>query len=210
VIALLVVVYILEIPRRGLIFGKRPFETKTLWKEFSQFTKKYHGYVASFGIVYDYWYHPFEVTAGHLTGFMFQFLLFWQSSLLFHQNHRNRYWTAFVESFVTIHAFITAIFQTGQVNLMFLFGFLFTFVMIQLWGLPIVYNYLNLPSDETIKTKRWRMLFSSSLILYLVCAVSTYAIAGAIAKVWMIINIPAMLYMSIVSVLLLHTIHNSF
>jgi hypothetical protein len=80
---------------------------------------------------------------------------------------------------------------------MFLFGFLFTFVMIQLWGLPVVYNYLNLPSDETIKTKRWRILFGSSLILYLVCVVSTYAIAGAIAKVWMIINIPAMLYMSI-------------
>jgi hypothetical protein len=197
VIAMLVVVYILEVPRRGLIFGTRPFEKRELWKEFCQFSKKYHGYVASFGIVYNFWYHPMEASGGHLSGFMFKFLLFWQSSLLFHRNHRNRYWSGFVESFVTIHAFLTAIFQTGQVYLMFLNGFLFSFMMIQFWGFPVIYNYLNLPTEEKERTKRWRIVLASSLFAYLAFAVTMYAAAGAIRNVWMIVTIPAMLYLSI-------------
>jgi hypothetical protein len=108
---MLVMVYILEIPRRGLFFGTMPGRKTDFIKSFTQFTKKYHAYVASFGIVYDFWYHPMETTAGHWTGFMYQFLLFWQASLLYQNTHRNRWWTLFLEFFVTIHGFITALYQ---------------------------------------------------------------------------------------------------
>lgn len=205
VISLLVMVYILEIPRRGLILDWTPFKEKDMLKEFCQFTKRYHGYVASFGIVYDFWYHPVEATAAHLTGFFLQFLLLWQSSLLFQEDHKNRYWTLFVESFVTIHGLITAINQGGTIYLMFFFGFLGIFVLMQLWGMPCIRNYLYDEKMVRIE-KRYYTVLIISVFGYLLAAGLSYFAAGQIQRLWMIVTIPLTLYSNILEFFIFYAI----
>ena len=37
--------------------------------------RKYHGYYFAWAIIYTFWYHPMEITGGHLLGFFYMFLL---------------------------------------------------------------------------------------------------------------------------------------
>ena len=196
VIMMLVCIYILEMPRRGIIFNSAPKRNTDFFKAFTQFAKKHHGYIASFGIVYTFWYHPMEASGAHFTGFMYQFLLLIQSSLLYQQSHRNRWWTLALECFVAAHAFVTAIYQRPLTYLMFLFGFVFTFVLNHLYGSPIVQSYLSSPRDEKTRSRRyWTVLFCS-IVLYLTVALLAYGLEGAIGRSWMIINIPMAMYAS--------------
>lgn len=60
VIAVLVVAIILAIPRRGILFGKggRSASPSSLLAQVLNFVKRYHGYIMSFGTVYNFHYHP--------------------------------------------------------------------------------------------------------------------------------------------------------
>ena len=109
VAVMLMIIIILETPRRGLIFGYK-FKFRD---SFMYIVRKYHSYIFTWAIIYDYWYHPTVGTFGHLMGFYYNFLIMVQATLLFNRAHLNKWWTVFLEIFVLIYAVAVAIFQ-GQ------------------------------------------------------------------------------------------------
>ncbi|MEC9374940.1 MAG: hypothetical protein VYA80_01055 [Pseudomonadota bacterium] len=133
---MLFVILIMENDRRGLILGKRiPFP-----KGIGESARKYHGYYFSWAITYTFWYHPIEITGGHLMGLFYMMMLFLQGSLFLTRFHVNRWWTLFLEFFVVIHgstvAYI-AIQMSGQHWSSFLFGGVFVFLITQLHGVKL-------------------------------------------------------------------------
>ena len=133
VIIMLVLILLMEIPRRGLFWGKKiPFS-----KAIISFIRRYHGFYIAWATVYTFWYHPMESPSAHLIGFFFMFLLLLQGSLLYTRVHLNRNWTTFLEAFVTLHGTLVAIYQGNGIWPMFFFGFLGIFVMTQMHGLKV-------------------------------------------------------------------------
>ncbi|MFO7721117.1 MAG: hypothetical protein R6W85_11830, partial [Gillisia sp.] len=60
VIIMLVLILLMEIPRRGLFWGKKiPFS-----KSITSFVRRYHGYYIAWAVIYTFWYHPMENTSG--------------------------------------------------------------------------------------------------------------------------------------------------
>jgi hypothetical protein len=194
VVAMLAVIYLVEIPRRGMFFGYFPGKHTDTMKDFALIMKKYHGYVASFGIVYDFWYHPMEITAGHYTGFFYQVLLLWQSSLLYQTEHKNRYWTLFLEYFVAIHGLVTAINQGGTMFLMMLFGFSGVFFITQIFGIPEVLQYINKPADEKSRKRRHMFVSIFSIVLWIGISAIVYGALGELKKLPLIATIPFLMY----------------
>jgi hypothetical protein len=105
-----------------------------LLKEAGSALRKYHGYYFSWAILYTFWYHPMEITGGHLLGFLYMFLLMLQGSLFFTRMHVNPRWTIFSEASVVLHGVIVAI-LAGQEWPRFFGGFLGLFVITQMHGL---------------------------------------------------------------------------
>ena len=133
VILLLVWVLLMENSRRGLFFGKKlPFPQRII-----RFARKYHGYVFAWGTIYTFWFHPMEITFGHLFGFFYMFLLLLQGSLFFTRVHTNRWWTLTQEALVLLHAVMVAATQSAAAMRMFGFGFAIIFVVTQLYGLGL-------------------------------------------------------------------------
>lgn len=135
VILLLVWVLLMENKRRGLFFGKR----MPIGASIIDAAKRYHGYVFSWAIIYTFWYHPMETTAGHLWGFFYTFLLLLQSSLFFTRMHVNKWWMLVQEVTVGLHGAVVAYFQAGASGFwpMFAFGFAGIFVITQMHGLNL-------------------------------------------------------------------------
>jgi len=133
VIFLLVIVLIMEAPRRGLFFGYG----KSWFKGIRQTLIKYHGYYFAWAVVYTYWFHPMETSPGHLLGFFYTFLLMIQGAFVFTRVHTNRWWTAILELSVVIHGVTVAIVAGQEIWPMFLFGFLAIFIVTQLHGLGL-------------------------------------------------------------------------
>ena len=133
VVVLLVVVLIMETPRRGLFFGRGvPFR-----QEFVRVVRRYHGYFFAFAAVYTFWFHPMEASWGHLIGFFYMFLLLLQSALIFNRTHLNRWWTFTLEFLVLPHGVIVAWLQGKGLWPMFLFGFAGILLLTQLHGLGL-------------------------------------------------------------------------
>lgn len=133
VILLLVLVLMMETPRRGLFLGvKTPLPKRAL-----EFTRVYHGYIFSWAIIYTFWYHPTEATSGHLLGFFYTFLLLVQSSLFFTRAHMNRWWTFTLEFSVLVHGTLVAVMQANNIWPMFFFGFAGIAVLTQIHGLGL-------------------------------------------------------------------------
>jgi hypothetical protein len=137
VVIMLFAILLMENRRRGLIFGKKiPFMF-----EAGDTVRRYHGYYFSWAIIYTFWYHPVELTQGHLAGFAYMMLLFLQGSLFFTRYHTNRWWTVSLEILFTIHGALVAYFilQTGQNGpwSMFLFGGVMIFLITQMHGLGL-------------------------------------------------------------------------
>ena len=130
---MLMVVLILEAPRRGLMFGR----CLRFDRRFIQLVREYHGYLFSWAIVYTYWYHPTEATVGHLAGFFYMFMLFGQSVLIFNRAHVNRWWTLTLEILVLPHGVLVAMTQPGNGWRMFGFGFGAMFIITQMHGLGL-------------------------------------------------------------------------
>jgi hypothetical protein len=137
VIIMLFAILLMENRRRGLFFGKKV----SFMFEAGDTVRRYHGYYFSWAIIYTFWYHPVELTQGHLAGFAYMFLLFLQGSLFFTRYHTNRWWTASLEMLFTIHGALVAYFilQKGQDGpwSMFLFGGVTLFLITQMHGLGL-------------------------------------------------------------------------
>lgn len=133
VIFLLVLVLLIEAPRRGLFFGAG----KGWFAGTRQFLIRYHGYYFAWAITFTYWYHPMEVTGGHLLGFFYTFLLFVQAAFIFTRIHTNKYWTVILEMAVVVHAVMVAVVAGQEFWPMFAFGFLFLFIATQMHGLGL-------------------------------------------------------------------------
>jgi hypothetical protein len=135
---MLVFILVMENQRRGMFFGKRgPF-----LKEVGQFLRKYHGYYFSWAVIYTFWYHPIEITLGHLLGTFYILMLLLQGSLFFTRSHSNRKWTLLLETFVIIHAFMVAYVthadsQGLETAGRFIFGFGAIFIVTQMHGLRL-------------------------------------------------------------------------
>jgi len=175
VIIMLVLIVMMENPRRGMFFGKKaPLSQRVV-----QFVRKYHGYIFSWGIIYTYWYHPMEATPGHLLGFLYTFLLLLQGSLFFTRIHLNKYWGFALETLVLIHGTIVAVLAANGLWQMFFFGFAGIVVVTTMYG-------LGLP--------RWARL--TVLGLYLAAALYVYNQIG-LARIHQITWIPITYYISI-------------
>ena len=134
---MLFLIILMENRRRGLAFGK---PVKALYKT-GDVVRRYHGYYFSWAIIYTFWYHPVEMTSGHLAGFAYMMLLILQCSLFFTRYHTNRWWTLFLETLFIIHGSIVAYFLMnngmGPAWSHFLFGGICTFLICQMHGLGL-------------------------------------------------------------------------
>jgi hypothetical protein len=134
---MLFMILVMENGRRGMFFG-RPLP---LMQTAGEALRRYHGYYFSWAIIYTFWYHPVELTGGHLAGFAYMSLLLLQSSLFFTRFHVNRVWTAILEFLWCVHGAIIAgfILQKGQMQFWssFLFGGMAVFLITQLHGLGL-------------------------------------------------------------------------
>jgi hypothetical protein len=138
VILMLVFVLIIENRRRGLILGKKfdkPFTTQV-----TNFFRRIHMYIVAWALVYTFWFYPMAVDPQLISGFIYMFFLFTQMSLAWTWIHLDRRWIIFLESYVAVHAFIVAVYNTiqhGSANMcpMFFAGFAFMFFFTQQFGL---------------------------------------------------------------------------
>ena len=133
VILVLVIVLLLEAPRRGLFFGTG----KSWFANIRSVLIRYHGYYFAWAVTFTYWYHPMETSYGHITGFLYTFFLFLQASFVFTRVHSNRVWTFVLEASVLIHGVIVALVAGQEFWAMFAFGFLFLLVVTQMHGLGL-------------------------------------------------------------------------
>jgi hypothetical protein len=132
VVLMLIMILLMENQRRGLFFGKKV----GFLKESARITRKYHGYIFAWAVIYTFWYHPMEATMGHLLGFIYTFFLMVQGSLMFTRAHLNKWWTLVLEISVLVHGTLVAL-QTNTMWPMFFFGFAGIFVVTQMYGLGL-------------------------------------------------------------------------
>jgi len=173
---MLMIIIIFETPRRGLIFGKK-FKFKD---GFMQIARKYHGYFFAWATIYTFWYHPTEGTWGHLMGFLYMFMLFVQSALIFNRAHLNKWWTVSLEMFVIIHGTVVALLQGSDMWTMFAFGFGAMVILTQMYGLGL-----------STWTKR------GLAIGFIVLITAYYALAGNLGRLNEVIRIPVIDYLFI-------------
>jgi hypothetical protein len=137
VVIMLFMIMLMENRRRGIVMGKGLKVFNTV----GDTVRRYHGYYFSWAIIYTFWYHPVEMTAGHIAGFAYMFLLILQSSLTFTRFHTNRVWTGLLETLFFVHGALVAAFimNPGEHEFwsMFLFGGMAVFMLTQLHGLGL-------------------------------------------------------------------------
>ncbi|MDP6969302.1 MAG: hypothetical protein QGG88_09340 [Gammaproteobacteria bacterium] len=133
VVMLLVVVLIIETPRRGLIMGRG----KSRFTNIRPILIRYHGYYFAWAITYTFWFHPMETTFGHLLGFFYTFMLFIQAGFIFTRVHTNRYWTLLLEVGVLVHGVSVALIAGQEFWPMFAFGFALIFMLTQMYGIDL-------------------------------------------------------------------------
>ncbi|MDH5781962.1 MAG: hypothetical protein OEZ07_05275 [Dehalococcoidia bacterium] len=131
VIIMLAVLLILENARRGLFIGRKA--GKPFTAQVTAFFRRSHMYVFSWALVYTFWFHPMATDPQLLSGFFYMFLLFTQVTLAWTWVHLNKKWIVLLESYVTIHAVVVALFNTSFFDSpvmwpMFFSGFAFMFV----------------------------------------------------------------------------------
>jgi len=177
----LVAILIMENDRRGLFFSaKAPFMS-----EAGRAIRKYHGYYFSWAIIYTFWYHPMEITGGHLFGFLYMFLLLLQGSLFYTRMHLNHYWKVVSELSVVAHAVMVAV-LAGQEWPQFFGGFLGIFVVTQMHGLGLS------------KTTRWVIGLA-----YVASIFAIYSLTTGVARAYMVTLIPLVEFILVVIVSIL-------
>jgi hypothetical protein len=186
---MLFVILLMETDRRGLLFGKKvPFP-----KRVGAAARKYHGYYFSWAITYTFWYHPIEVTPGHLMGFFYMFMLLLQGSLFFTRYHVNRWWTLFLEFFFVIHGTTVAYFALAGLESRwgrFLFGGLAVFLITQMHGVPFKPWQKALLSAVMVGGAAWYYLLMPERLPNLGGAIVTHYLAVGICAglIWLIMR----------------------
>jgi hypothetical protein len=182
VVLMLVAILIMENQRRGMFFGTK----LPLPKDATRVVRKYHGYYFSWAILYTFWYHPMDITGGHLLGFLYMFMLMLQGSLFFTHMHVNPRWTVITEISVVAHGVMVAV-LAGQEWPRFFAGFLGMFVITQMHGLGLS------------KTTRW--VFGA---LYIVIVALVYTNTEGLMNAYQAALIPLVEFVlvAIVSVLM--------
>jgi hypothetical protein len=170
---MLMIILVLEAPRRGIFWG----HGTRLPKRLLQVTKTYHGYLFSWALIYTFWYHPAVATPGHLWGFFYLLILLWQSALLFNRAHLNRWWTLTLEIMVVPHAALVAYAQGKGMWAMFGYGFGSVFILTQMHGLGW--------------SQRWRQVVAG---LFLVSMVLVYAALDRLPDMHEVTRIPVLDY----------------
>lgn len=189
----ILVAFVFKVQRRGLIFGWTPEYGRELLYEFTTAMREYHGYFASFGIVLTFWHHCMESTYAHLTGFIHIFLLFWQSSLLYQNQHRNQYWALLLEMWILVHGSVVAYYQgyiDGALYLMFFTSFTLLFLMGPLYGIPFVKEWL----ENGNKNARRQALLYGSLAWFVYFAISQFSAYNALHYSFLVIALPVLYY----------------
>lgn len=131
VVLLLIVVLMIEAPRRGLFFGYAGG-----WLQGTrQVLIRTHGYYFAWAITFTFWYHPMETTLGHVIGFAYMFFLMIQGALVFTSVHTNRVWTLILEVSVLFHGVTVALVAGQEFWPMFFFGFAAMFIVTQMHGM---------------------------------------------------------------------------
>ncbi len=131
VIVMLVMILVMANVRRGLFFGKKvPMPKGGVSR-----VRKIHGYFIAWAVIYTFWFHPMEGTAGHLMGFFYAFILMTQLSLAKTSWHTNLKWITVLEVYVAIHGAVVAIGQGNGMWPMFFFGFMMMFIVTQVHGI---------------------------------------------------------------------------
>lgn len=140
VIVMLILILVIENPRRGLFLGKKagkPFTARV-----SGLVRRIHMYPIAWALVYTFWFHPMFYDPQLLTGFFYMFLLFTQMTVAYTSVHIDKRWVITVEGFVGVHALVVAIFNTldhGSTDMwaMFLSGFVFMWVFTYMYALNV-------------------------------------------------------------------------
>jgi len=178
---MLVVILIMENDRRGLFFGaKAPVPASV-----GRTLRKYHGYYFSWAIIYTFWYHPMEITGGHLLGFLYMFLLLLQGSLFYTRIHVNHYWKVVSEVSVVAHGVMVAV-LAGQQWPQFFGGFLGMFIVTQMHGLGLS------------KATRWIIGLA-----YIASILAIYTLTEGLARAYMVTLIPLVEFVLVAVVSLL-------
>lgn len=132
VIVMLVLILFLEIPRRGLFWGKAFKAPERLYT----FVRKWHGLYISWAIVFTFWFHPMDGNWGLLSGFIYMFLLFVQLGMFNTRLHMNRAWIVLLEAGVVVHATLITVYKDNPIWPMFMVGFLVMLVLTQMHAIP--------------------------------------------------------------------------
>jgi hypothetical protein len=140
VIIMLAILLILEHPRRGLLLGLKA--GKPFTAGVTDFFKRSHPYIFAWALIYTFWFHPMATDPQLLSGFFYMFLLFTQVTIAWTPVHFKNWWIVLLESYVTIHAVIVAVFNTSFFDSpvmwpMFLSGFAFMFVFTYLYAFKV-------------------------------------------------------------------------
>lgn len=184
VIVMLVLMLFLEMPRRGLFFGK----WRKVPKRTYGFVRRFHGFYIAWAIVYTFWFHPMEGTWGLMSGFIYMFLLFIQLSLFRTKLHTNGPWIVLLEAGVIIHATLITVYKDNPIWPMFLFGFLAMFSFTQVYGLT-----------------KSRALRIGALVLYIGGAALVYGLIRGFNHLYELSFIPVALYGGTVALWLVGT-----
>ncbi len=173
VIVMLVLILYMELPRRGLFWGKSFQPPRRL----NDFIRSWHGIYISWAIVYTFWFHPMDGNWGLMSGFIYMFLLFIQLSLFDTRLHFNRGWIVLLESFVAIHGTLITVYKDNPVWPMFLFGFAVMFFLTQMhtWKMPV--------------WLKWTLLGA-----FLVSVILVYALVRGFNHIYEVTFIPVALY----------------
>jgi hypothetical protein len=171
---MLMLILVLETPRRGLALG---YGRRSLPVELVELVRRYHGYIFSWGAVYTFWYHPMEGRGHFLLGFYHVLLLLVQSSLMFTRAHLDRRWTVALELMVLPHAVIAAILNRNKLVPMFTFGFTGMALIAQMPSFPI-------PRQAQL----------AAYATYLAAAIAVYGKRGSLRKIHEIFHVAILEY----------------
>jgi hypothetical protein len=173
VIVMLVLILFLEIPRRGLAWGKKFEAPRRLYG----FVQRWHGLYISWAIVYTFWFHPMDGNWGLMSGFIYMFLLFLQMSMFNRPIHTNPSWVVLMEAGVIVHATLITVYKDNPIWPMFMVGFLVMFVVTQMHAIPVL--------------RKWRWPIT---ILSIAATVAIYVFVRGISHAYEITFIPVALY----------------
>lgn len=157
VIILLILVLIILNDKRGILFGKH-FPIPQI---VSRNIKKYHGYYMLLAMIFTFWFHPMESTIGHLVGFLYMFMLFTQSGLMYTKLHLSNWWIYTLEISVLIHGVtVAALVQNSSMWTMFFAGFGFLAVFSQ------AYIFQAFRKNLWLKIIVWSVYIASLIVIY--------------------------------------------